>query len=154
MKKSFLYPIVEGILLILPPLLISAVLAVLYLTLDSLAAPVFGVLIWVTWFISVLFTMIRKSAGGALGLGILLFCSCGFYGLSLAADYEMFFFPAVVRALFTLFGAPYSLTTAGIRSFLPEEGAAAILACTGYLLLVIVSSAYAAIRFGKKTKRK
>ncbi|MBQ7923639.1 MAG: hypothetical protein IJ325_13865 [Clostridia bacterium] len=152
MKKSFWYSVMEGVLLILPPLLVSAVLSVLHILLEQ-ASPVFGALTWLAWLVSLVFAIRRKSAGGALGLAVLLFFSCGFYGLSLAADYGFFTFPAGIHALFTLFGAPYDVTASGVCFFLPEEGASAILTCMAYLALVVASSGYAAYRFGKKKKR-
>lgn len=154
MKKSVLYSVLEGILLILPPLLFSTVLSVIYIFAGQFAAPFCGVLIWLAWLTCFVFAVRRKSAGSALCLAAILFLSCGFYGLSLAADYEFFSFPVGIHALFTLFGAPFDVAVSGVRLVLPEEGAAAILVCMLYLLLVIASSGYAAVQFGKKKKKK
>ena len=152
MKKSLLFSLAEGFLMILPPLLINAVLTVLFLRAHTSGAVVFGLLSWLCWLTALIIILKRHAAGAALTLGGLLFCSCGFYGLYLMAKYELFSLSAGVHALCALFGAPYGMTTAGIMTFLPEEGSAAIFSCIAYLFLVITASVFAAVRFGKKKK--
>jgi len=167
MKKSFLISVMNGILCILPPLLFSAVLSVLHLMLERISAadassvsrflrdlPVLGIGIWLVWLVSFIIAVRWKSGGTAFCIAGLLFASCVFFGLSFAAGYGIFAFPAGLQALFTMFGAPYAVLASGLQFWIPEDGTAAMLACTVYLVLVIISAGYAAIRFGGVTKQK
>ena len=154
MKKTAFYSFLEGIARILPPLLISSVLSVLYLLFGKSTALVFGSLIWLSWLVYLIFTIRKESPGYAMVQAILLFISCGFYAITLATKYELFSLPIDIQALFTLFSTPYTVMVMGIRSFLPEEGTAAIFACSIYLILVIVASGYAAHQFGQNKNKK